>query len=92
LQLSRHRHGSLFCPASRFTHFAFISLQGFAALNTFRSIPASFVSATCSPSAASVWARLLVAAGCGFITVFALATVTFSKISYYPLCSFIYGV
>jgi hypothetical protein len=53
LQLNRHRHGSLFCPASRFTHFACITLQGFAALNTFRFIPATFVSAACSPSAAN---------------------------------------
>lgn len=52
---------------------------GLRKLNTFRSIPATFVSATCSPLAASVWARLRVAAGCDFVTVFAVATVTLNN-------------
>jgi hypothetical protein len=45
-------HGSLLCPASSFTYCACITLQGFAALNTFHYIPAPFLSATCSPPAA----------------------------------------
>lgn len=33
LQLSRHRHRSLLCPAISFTHSGYITFQSFAALN-----------------------------------------------------------
>ena len=45
-------HCSLLCPAISFTHYGYITLQGFVALNTFRFIPSSFLSAFCSPLAA----------------------------------------
>lgn len=37
LALNRHRHGSSQCSSSRFTHFACISLQGFASSTPFVS-------------------------------------------------------
>jgi hypothetical protein len=64
------RHGSLLCPASRFTHFACIALQGFAALNIltfhFGYIPFSHSQSTGCPCLA----RLLVATGFGVVMVF----------------------
>ena len=47
-------HGSLLYTVSRFTHYTCIILQGFAALNTFHSIPVPFVAATYSPPAAHI--------------------------------------
>ena len=45
-------HCSLLCLAISFTHYGYITLQGFAALNTFHFILPPFLSAFCSPPAA----------------------------------------